>query len=186
MARTCPACRATRPSFCARGRVYTAAGVTAGIDLALHLLFEDWGQELSLNVARRLLVFSQRNGGQSQFSPYLTPYSDTVSPIQAVQDYVRGHLGESLTVERLSEVAAMSARHFARVFAQETQVTPAGFVERCRVDAARALLESETQPLKTIAHRCGFGTTTRMRMAFVKHLGVTPQQYRRNFGAFAA
>jgi len=172
--------------FLRQGRVYTSAGVTAGIDLALHLVFEDWGQDVSLNVARRLLVFSQRTGGQSQFSPYLTPYSTSVSPIRAVHDYVRRHLGEDLRIARLSGVAAMSERHFARMFVQETHVTPAEFVERCRVDAARAMLEADAQPLKTVAHRCGFGTTTRMRMAFVRHLGVTPLQYRINFGAFAA
>jgi len=170
--------------FLRQGRIYTSAGVTAGIDLALHLVFEDWGAEVSLNVAKRLVVFSQRNGGQSQFSPYLTPYIENASAVDTVQEYVRGHLDEDLSVERLAKVASMSARNFARVFAKEAHVTPAEFVERCRVDAARVLLETETQPLKTIAHRCGFGTTMRMRMAFTKHLGVTAQQYRLNFGAF--
>lgn len=171
--------------FLRQGHIYTSAGVTAGIDLALHLLFEDWGSETSLNVAKRLVVFSQRNGGQSQFSPYLAPYVENASAIHTVQEYVRAHLREELSVERLATVASMSARNFARVFAKETQVTPAEFVERCRIDAARVLLETGTQPLKTIADQCGFGTPSRMRMAFIKHLGVTAQQYRLNFGAFA-
>jgi transcriptional regulator GlxA family with amidase domain len=171
--------------FLRDGHVYTSAGVTAGIDLALHLVFEDHGQEVSLNVARRLVVFTQRSGGQSQFSPYLTPYVENVSPIQTVQQYVRAHLDEELGVEKLAQLAAMSARNFARVFVKEMRVTPAEFVERCRVDAARVLLETGTLPLKTIAHRCGFGTPMRMRMAFVRHLGVSARQYRVNFGAYA-
>jgi transcriptional regulator GlxA family with amidase domain len=171
--------------FLRQGRIYTSAGVTAGIDLALHLVREDWGAELSLNVARRLVVFSQRAGGQSQFSPYLAPQVDDASTIDTVQDYVRAHLGDALGVEELARVVAMSARNFARVFTRDAQVTPARFVERCRVDAARVLLETGHAPLKTIAHDCGFGSSTRMRLAFTRHLGVTAQQYRTNFGAFA-
>lgn len=169
-----------------QGHIYTSAGVTAGIDLALHLVREDWGNEVSLNVAKRLVVFSQRAGGQSQFSPYLTPHIDTASPIETVLAYVRAHLGEELDVARLAQVVAMSARNFARVFTRDTRITPAQFVERCRVDAARVMLETGPAPLKTIAHRCGFGTATGMRLAFTRQLGVTAQQYRTHFGAFAA
>lgn len=148
-------------------------------------MFEDYGAEVSLNVAKRLVVFSQRNGGQSQFSPYLTPYVEHRSAIHTVQQYVHVHLGEDLGVERLAKAAAMSERNFARVFAMEVRVTPAEFVERCRVDAARVHLETGSRPLKTIAHQCGFRTSAPMRMAFTKHLGVTAQQYRMNFGALA-
>jgi transcriptional regulator GlxA family with amidase domain len=171
--------------FLRQGHIYTSAGVTAGIDLALHLVFEDHGPEVSLNVAKRLVVFSQRNGGQSQFSPYLTPYAASTSVVETVSDHVRKHIDHDLTVGCLAKVAAMSPRNFARVFVKEAGVTPGEFVERCRIDAARALLETETHPLKTIAHRCGFGTAVSMRMAFTKHLGITAQQYRQNFGAFA-
>jgi transcriptional regulator GlxA family with amidase domain len=171
--------------FVRDGHVYTSAGVTAGIDLALHLVYEDCGADVSLNVARRLVVFTQRCGGQSQFSPYLAPHVGANSAMQDVQLYVLGHLADDLSVERLARVAAMSPRNFARVFARETRVTPAEFVERARVDAARALLENSTDPLKTIAHRCGFGSPARMRTAFVKHLGVTGTRYRQHFGAFA-
>lgn len=171
--------------FVKQDRIYTSAGVTAGIDLALYLLYEECGSEVSLNVAKRLVVFSQRAGGQSQFSPYLAPYVDETSSMQTVQQYVLGHLDEALSVERLAGLAAMSERNFARVFARETRVTPAEFVERARVDAARVLLEASTQPLKTIAHRCGFGSAARMRAAFVKNLGVTARQYRLHFGGFA-
>ena len=171
--------------FLRQGHIYTSAGVTAGIDLALHLVREDWGGEVSLNVAKRLVVFSQRAGGQSQFSPYLAPNIDDGSAVETVQQYVRAHLSEDLGVERLAKVAAMSARNFARVFTRDAQITPAQFVERCRIDAARVLLETGTQPLKTVAHHCGFGSTTSMRLAFGRHLGITAQQYRLNFGAFA-
>ncbi|MEC4722664.1 DJ-1/PfpI family protein [Noviherbaspirillum sp. CPCC 100848] len=172
--------------FARSGRIYTSAGVTAGIDLALHLVYEDCGPEVSLNVAKRLVVFSQRNGGQSQFSPYLAPYTDEeASLVQTVQQYVLGHLHEELNVERLANVAGMSVRNFSRVFARDARMTPSEFVERARVDAGRALLETSAHPLKTIAHRCGFGTSSRMRAAFVKNLGVTAQQYRDNFGAYS-
>jgi transcriptional regulator GlxA family with amidase domain len=172
--------------FVRDGHVYTSAGVTAGIDLALHLVYEDCGTDVSLNVAKRLVVFTQRSGGQSQFSPYLAPHVGENSAVQDVQLYVLGHLDQDLSVQRLAGVAAMSERNFARVFARETKVTPAEFVERARVDAARVLLESSAEPLKTVAHRCGFGSAARMRAAFVKHLGVTALQYRQHFGAFAA
>jgi transcriptional regulator GlxA family with amidase domain len=170
--------------FVRDGHIYTSAGVTAGIDLALHLVYEDCGADVSLNVAKRLVVFTQRSGGQSQFSPYLAPHVGENSTMQNVQLYVLGHLDQDLSVECLARVAAMSERNFARVFARETRVTPAEFVERARVDAARVLLESGAEPLKTIAHRCGFGSAARMRMAFVKHLGVTALQYRQHFGAY--
>jgi transcriptional regulator GlxA family with amidase domain len=170
--------------FVRDGHVYTSAGVTAGIDLALHLVFEDCGADVSLNVAKRLVVFTQRSGGQSQFSPYLAPHVGGESVMQTVQLYVLGHLGEDLSVARLARVASMSERNFARVFARETRSTPGEFVERARVDAARVLLETGNEPLKTIAHRCGFGSPAQMRTAFVKHLGVTARQYRHHFGAF--
>lgn len=170
--------------FVRDGHIYTSAGVTAGIDLALHLVFEDCGADVSLNVAKRLVVFTQRSGGQSQFSPYLAPHVGGESVMRTVQLYVLGHLNEDLRVERLARVAAMSERNFARVFARETRSTPGEFVERARVDAARVLLETGSEPLKTIAHRCGFGSPAHMRTAFVKHLGVTARQYRQHFGAF--
>lgn len=170
--------------FVQDGHVYTSAGVTAGIDLALHLVFEDWGADVSLNVAKRLVVFTQRSGGQSQFSPYLAPPVSEESPMQAVRRYVLGHLDEELGVARLAQVAAMSERNFARVFARETRITPAEFVERARVDAARVLLESSSQPLKTVAHKTGFGNPARLRAAFLKHLGVSARQYRQHFGAY--
>jgi transcriptional regulator GlxA family with amidase domain len=162
-------------------RLVTSAGVTAGIDLSLALVTEDHGPQVALAVAKRLVVFSQRQGGQSQFSPYLTAPADETSPAAQVQAYVMAHIGENFTVKQLAEVAGMSARNFARVFVQETGVTPHEFVERARMDAARKLLESSNTPLKTIAYDCGFGSADRMRIVFVKRIGATPNQYRERF-----
>ena len=163
------------------GRLVTSAGVTAGIDLALALVAEDHGPQVALAVAKRLVVFAQRQGGQSQFSPYLTAPADNTSPVAKVQAHVMQHIGERFTVRQLAEVAGMSARNFARVFVQETNTTPHEFIERARVDAARKLLESGGAALKAIAYDCGFGNPDRMRIVFTKRIGVTPMQYRERF-----
>ncbi|CAH2922516.1 MAG: Transcriptional regulator, AraC family [uncultured Paraburkholderia sp.] len=165
------------------GQLVTSAGVTAGIDLSLALVAEDHGAHIALAVAKRLVVFAQRQGGQSQFSPYLTAPADETSPVVKVQAHVMERIHESFTVKELADVASMSARHFARVFVQETGVTPHEFVERARVDVARKLLESTSAALKAIAYDCGFGTADRMRIVFVKRIGVTPMQYRERFRA---
>jgi transcriptional regulator GlxA family with amidase domain len=166
--------------------LYTSAGVTAGIDLCLYLLAQDHGPEVALNVAKRLVVFVQRAGGQSQFSPYLTPYAEASSPIAQVQQYVLGHLEDDLSVEVLASIAKMSKRNFARIFVRDTGVTPAEFVESARIDAARVMLENSTVPLKTVAFQCGMRDADHLRVAFRRKLGTTPQQYRSHFGAVAA
>ncbi|MFM0418596.1 GlxA family transcriptional regulator [Paraburkholderia aromaticivorans] len=163
------------------GPLVTSAGVTAGIDLSLALVAEDHGPHIALAVAKRLVVFAQRQGGQSQFSPYLTAPVDETSPVAKVQAHVMERIRESFTVKLLADVAGMSARNFARVFVQETGVTPHEFVERARVDAARKLLESSGAALKAIAYDCGFGTADRMRIVFTKRIGATPMQYRERF-----
>jgi transcriptional regulator GlxA family with amidase domain len=155
--------------------------VTAGIDVALALVAEDHGAQVSLAVAKRLVVFAQRRGGQSQFSPYLSAPADETSPVAKVQAHVMEHIGEPLTVERLAQVAGMSARSFARAFVQLAGLTPHEFVERARIDAARNALESSDAPLKTVAWECGFGTADRMRIVFVRRLGVSPNDYRTSF-----
>lgn len=163
------------------GPLVTSAGVTAGIDLSLALVAEDHGPHIALAVAKRLVVFAQRQGGQSQFSPYLTAPVDETSPVAKVQAHVMERIRESFTVKQLADVAGMSARNFARVFVQETGVTPHEFVEGARVDAARKLLESSGAALKAIAYDCGFGTADRMRIVFTKRIGATPMQYRERF-----
>ena len=172
--------------FIQDGDLYTSAGVTAGIDLSLYLLAQDHGPEIALNVAKRLVVFLQRAGGQSQFSPYLTRYAEASSPVAQVQQYVLGHLAENLSVETLAAVAKMSKRNFSRIFVRDTNVTPAEFVESARVDAARIMLENSTEPLKTIAWRCGLGNADHFRATFNRRLGITPQQYRLHFGTTSA
>jgi len=163
------------------GNLVTSAGVTAGIDVALSLVAEDHGAGIALAVAKRLVVFAQRRGGQSQFSPYLTAPADDTSPVAKVQAYVMEHIGERLSVEKLAQVAGMSERNFARAFVQLAQMTPHEFVERARVDAARNALESSDTPLKTVAYECGFGTADRMRIVFTRRLGVSPNDYRTSF-----
>ena len=169
--------------FVQDGALYTSAGVTAGIDLSLYLLAQDHGPEVALSVARRLVVFTQRASGQSQFSPYLTPYVEAASLLAQVQRYVLDHLPDDLTLAVLSAAVKMSSRNFSRVFVREAGITPAEFVEGARVDAARVLLESSSDPLKTVAFACGFRNANLMRAVFVRRLGVSPQQYRFNFSS---
>ncbi|MDE1169491.1 MAG: GlxA family transcriptional regulator [Pseudomonas sp.] len=163
------------------GNLVTSAGVTAGMDLALALVSEDHGPAVALAVAKRLLLVIQRQGGQSQFSPYLQTPADHDSAVARVQRYVQQHIAEPLSVERLAEVVSMSPRTFARVFVRDAGLTPADFVQRARIDAARHLLEGTDLALKAVAYRCGFGSTNRMRLVFSQHLGVTPMQYREQF-----
>ncbi|EPE97175.1 GlxA family transcriptional regulator [Rhizobium grahamii] len=163
------------------GRLVTSAGVTAGIDLALALVGERHGSRIALMVAKRLVVVAQRQGGQSQFSPYLTAPSDPRAPVATIQNHVMENIGARHTLQSLAGLVGMSARNFARHFVQETGITPHEFVERARIDAARNLLEGSDQQLKTVAYDCGFGTADRMRIIFTERLGVTPAQYRMSF-----
>ncbi len=163
------------------GRLVTSAGVTAGIDLALALVGQRHGQSVAIAVAKRLVVVAQRQGGQSQFSACLSAPADPGSPIARVQFHVMENPGARHTLETLARAVGMSARGLSRHFVQETGMTPREFVERARIDAARALLEAGDRPLKTVAFDCGFGTADRMRLIFVERLGVTPGQYRSSF-----
>jgi len=163
------------------GALVTSAGVTAGIDLALALVAEDHGAAVALSVAKRLLVVAQRQGGQSQFSPFLQAPADETSPVARIQRYVQENLDQPLGVPQLAGEVAMSPRSFARAFVREAGVTPAEFVQRARLDAARGLLEGSDLALKVIAWRCGFGSAARMRLVFAQRLGVTPTQYREQF-----
>ncbi|QIO32429.1 GlxA family transcriptional regulator [Bradyrhizobium sp. 1(2017)] len=163
------------------GHLVTSAGVTAGIDLALALVGERHGPAVAVAVAKRLVVVAQRQGGQSQFSPYLTAQADPSSPIARIQDHVMAHIGNRHTLASLAGVAGMSTRNLSRHFFRETGITPHEFVERARMDAARMLLEGSDRPLKSIAYDCGFGTADRMRVVFSERLGITPAQYRASF-----
>lgn len=167
--------------FIKAGTIATSGGITSGIDLALALLEEDLGSELALLVARYLVMFLKRPGGQSQFSAYLV--SEAVRPeLKELQAWILVHLTEDLRVEQLAERMCMSPRHFARYFLQETGLTPAKFVELARIDAARHYLLSSQLPIETVADKTGFNDPERMRRAFIRKLGVNPKDYRERFG----
>ncbi|MBZ9759166.1 GlxA family transcriptional regulator [Mesorhizobium sp. ESP6-5] len=163
------------------GRLITAAGVTAGIDLGLALVGQRHGAETALKVAKRLIVVAQRQGGQSQFSPYLTAPADAGAPIARVQDHVMANIRDRHTLESLAAAVGMSPRNLARHFVQSAGITPHEFIERARVDAARMMLEGSDRPLKAVAFESGFGSADRMRIVFTTRLGVTPIQYRASF-----
>ena len=167
--------------FVQDGALWTSAGVTAGIDLALKLIEDDHGRDVALSVARRLVVFLKRPGGQSQFSAHLAAQIAAESRIQAVQRWILDHLSLDLAVKSLASRAAMSVRNFARVFQQETGITPADFVEMARVDSARRLLEDTDKPLQRVAAHCGFANPDTMRRAFLRRIGTGPGEYRERF-----
>ena len=169
--------------FVRDGDVWTSAGVTAGMDLALALVEDDHGREASLEVARWLVLFAKRPGGQSQFSAPLAAQSAEREPLREVQEWVLAHPAEDCSVEALARRACMSPRNFSRAFARGTGMTPAAWVETVRVDGARALLEASGMPTESIAAGCGFGTVETMRRAFRRRLGVSPGQYRDRFRA---
>lgn len=200
--------------FVRDGHVYTSAGVTAGIDLALALVEEDLGRDVARIVAQVMVMFLRRPGGQSQFSTYLGSEAniqrdrrrfetqildqpDAVAlsalPVEThsrpdmrgLQAWILAHPDADLSIEALSERVAMSPRNFARVFLAETGMTPAKFVEHARLEAARCTLEQTALPVEVIAKRCGFGDPERMRRSFRRVLRVSPQDYRERFRSTA-
>jgi transcriptional regulator GlxA family with amidase domain len=167
--------------FIRDGQLATAAGVTSGIDLALALVEEDYGRDIALSVARYMVVFLKRPGGQSQFSAHLTAQIADKGPIQSITDHILSDLRSDLSVDTLAARANMSSRNFARVFLRDIGVTPAEFVESARLDAARRLLQDSAMPLQRIADRCGFADLHSMRRVFRRNLGVGPTDYRATF-----
>jgi transcriptional regulator GlxA family with amidase domain len=167
--------------FARDGNIYTSGGVTAGIDLAMALVEEDLGQEIALAVARTMVVFPQRSGGQSQFRSFLMAGAKNRPDIRELQGWILGHPREDLSVPALADRMAMSPRNFARLFRGETGQTPAEFVERARADAARAKLQQTLLPVDTIAEECGFGYAERMRRTFQRLFDVSPHDYRALF-----
>jgi transcriptional regulator GlxA family with amidase domain len=169
------------PIFVRDGDVWTSAGVTAGIDLALALVEEDLGHDLALDVARQLVLFVRRPGGQAQFSTQLAAQAAEREPLRELQAWMPDHLSEDLSVPALAERAFMSPRNFARAFRREVGVTPGAYVERLRVERARLALETGDAPVEAIALQCGFGTVETMRRAFHRRLYVGPAEYRARF-----
>lgn len=164
--------------FVRQGDIWTSAGITAGIDLALALIEEDLGGEVARRTAQQLVVHQRRPGGQSQFSALLD-MGGVNGRFSDLMDWMRERLDEPLGVERLADRAAMSPRHFARAFAAETGVTPAKAVERLRLEAARVRVEAGHDPIDRVAEAAGFGDPERMRRAFLRAFGQPPQALRR-------
>ena len=169
------------PIFVRDENVYTSAGVTAGMDLALALVEEDFGSRLALQVARNLVLYLRRPGGQSQFSAALSLQATDRKPLRELEAWVLDRLDEPLNVPLLAQRVAMSPRNFARVFTREMKTTPAKFVERLRVEAARRRLEESQNSMETIASECGFGSVNSMRNVFQRTVKIAPGQYRRLF-----
>jgi transcriptional regulator GlxA family with amidase domain len=164
--------------FVRDGSVWSSAGITAGIDLALALIADDLGEDVARKTAQQLVVYRRRPGGQSQFSALLEMERPD-GRFGPLLGWAREHLSEALTVERLAGRAAMSPRNFARRFAEETGVTPARAIERLRVEAARERIEGDARPIEAIAAETGFGDPERMRRAFLRAFGQPPQALRR-------
>ena len=171
------------PIFVEDGNVWTSAGVTAGMDLALALVEADLGREIALLTARHLVLFVQRSGGQAQFSAQLGAQLAERDPLRELQISIAEHPDGDYRVERLASRVAMSPRHFARVFRAEVGTTPAAFVQASRVEAARRLLEASAMGTAAIARACGFGTVETMHRAFRRTVHTTPGRYRRAFSA---
>ena len=165
-------------NFVRDGEVWTSAGITAGIDLALALIEDDLGAKVARAAAQQLVVHQRRPGGQSQFSALLDT-GGVHGRFADLMDWVRERLPEPLSVERLADRAAMSPRHFARAFTAETGVTPAKAVERLRLEAARLRIETTREPIDLVAEAAGFGDPERMRRAFLRAFGQPPQALRR-------
>jgi len=181
LARRFPAVRVeSDPIFVCDGPVWTSAGVTAGIDLALALVEEDLGRSVALAVARYLVVFLKRPGGQAQFSAALS-LQTADDKFGALHDWINGHLGGDLSLSVLADQAGMSERSFSRHYAEATGQTPARSIERLRVEAARRQLSDSKIPVKRIARQCGFGTEETMRRSFLRLLSTNPQDYRARF-----
>ncbi|MFM0065623.1 GlxA family transcriptional regulator [Paraburkholderia aspalathi] len=167
--------------FVKDGSVYTSAGVTAGMDLALALVEEDHGRSVALRVARELVMFVKRPGGQSQYSLHLAAQVTERSPLRDIQESILNDLSADLSVEVLASRAGMSIRNFSRMFKRATGATPGDFVEIARVQAARRILEESDTPLKKVAYLCGFSDQNSLRRAFMRRIHVSPTEYRHRF-----
>jgi transcriptional regulator GlxA family with amidase domain len=182
LARAYPTLRVEADAIHVRdGKLRTAAGVTAGLDLALALVEEDLGRDIATRVAAQLVMYFKRPGGQMQFSRSGEAEPVGRSALQEVQRWAAAHLAQDLSITSLAGRMGLSARHFARLFTHEVGVTPATWVEQARISAARRLLESRQAVPKQVASRCGFADIDTFRRAFVRVVGVTPAEYRKRF-----
>ena len=183
LARRFPAIRVEPdPIFVCDGPVWTSAGVTAGIDLALALVEQDLGRTVALAVARYLVVFLKRPGGQAQFSEALSLQA-AEDRFGALHDWINRHIADDMSIPVLASRAGMSQRSFSRRYTEATGLPPGRAIERLRVEAARRLLSDSRLPVKRIAQTCGFGSEETMRRSFLRLLAATPQEYRSRFSA---
>jgi transcriptional regulator GlxA family with amidase domain len=169
------------PIYLRDGSIYTSAGITAGIDLSLALVEEDHGHEIALKIARFLVMFLVRPGGQAQYSHMLSHQAVTSQPLRELQVWMMEHLREDLTVESLAERIGMSARHFTRVCLRETGQNPGQLVDRVRIEAAQQIIDISSRGLKEVADSCGFKSADAMRRTFLRVLGVTATEYASRF-----
>jgi transcriptional regulator GlxA family with amidase domain len=169
--------------FVRDGRVITSAGITAGIDLSLSLVEEDLGAETARLVAKHLVVFMARPGGQSQFSVRLRVGRPRYEPLRRLLDTIAEDPAGNHTLAAMAGRAGVSPRHLTRLFRDELGTTPAAYVTHARVEAAKTMLETGTDPLDVVARRCGLGSAETLRRAFVADLGVTPGAYRARFAS---
>lgn len=167
--------------FVRDGNMYTSGGVTAGIDLALSLVEDDWGWEVAASVARGMLIFMRRPGGQSQFSTYILNEARTRKDFRELQAWIISNPHQDLSVEHLAERMSMSPRNFSRLFTQEVGITPAKFVEHVRLEAARNMMLQTDLSMETIASNSGFSNAEQMRRTFQRLLKTTPQEHRSFF-----
>ena len=163
--------------------IFTSAGVTSGIDLAISLVEADLGRAMALAVARQLVMFVRRPGGQAQFSPLLAAETTQAPRLAQLLEWIPGRLGDDLSVEQLAAQACLPPRTLARVFQQELGTTPGKYVERVRVEAAATLLSQRQASVATVARLCGFGHPENLRRSFHKTLAVSPQAFAERFGA---
>ncbi len=171
------------PIYVRDGHVYTSAGATSGMDLAIALVEEDFGAEFARRVAQGLVMFLRRPGNQAQFSVQVGSEIPDEGIARQLQDYIGDHLDEDLRVETLAEHFAMSPRNFTRVFTRKMGATPGRYIEQCRLERARQYVEESDDTLSEIAERCGYTTPDGLRIAFERNLGVTPSAYRRRFAS---
>jgi transcriptional regulator GlxA family with amidase domain len=165
------------------GNMWTSAGVTAGIDLALAMVADDHGTQAAATIARNLVVYLQRSGGQTQFSTLLAAQAAEREPVRELLDWITQHLAEDLGVARLAEEMHLSERQLTRVFKAEVGVTPAEYVENVRLEAACRLLETTTSTVEQIAKTCGYANPETMHRAFRRRLDATPNEHRQHFQA---
>jgi transcriptional regulator GlxA family with amidase domain len=170
------------PIYVRDGNVWTSAGVTAGMDLALAMVEQDLGHELAATLSRHYVMFIRRAGGQSQFSPHLRVVETDHEKLRELLSYISEHIEGTLDIPSLAKRIGMSVRNFSRRFRAETGETPATYIERIRIEHARKLLEDTQSGIDEIATRSGFGHAETLRRAFARRIGLSPSEYRGRFG----